>query len=91
MEIGSPVPRSVDVRTSAEPRSSVRSVTRESAAMMVSALSTASAAVLAPSEPHAEVATMAAAVSPTQAAVYLSFIESPPVAVIPVIPLWEGL
>ncbi len=86
MEIGSPVPRSVVVLTSAEPSSSVRSVARESAAMIVSALLTAvsaalsalSVAVLAPSEPHAVAATIAAAVSPTQAAVYVSFTSPHP-------------
>ncbi len=86
MAIGSPVPRSVVVLTSAEPSSSVRSVARESAAMMVSALLTAvSAAFSAPSEafsapsvPHAVAVIIAAAVSPTQAAVYLSFMSPHP-------------
>ncbi|CAL9449722.1 hypothetical protein SUDANB43_02404 [Streptomyces sp. enrichment culture] len=84
METGSPPAASsvVVVLTSAEPSSSVRSVARVRAAMIVSALSTAlsavSAAVFAPSEPHAVATTIAAAVNPTQAAVYFSFMSPHP-------------
>lgn len=78
MVTGAPVPRSVGIRTSAEPSRSVRSVARESAAMIVSALFTASAALLVPSAPQADVVTSAAAVNPAQAVVHLGFMSPHP-------------
>ncbi|GAB1335719.1 hypothetical protein ACE1SV_23090 [Streptomyces sp. E-15] len=72
-----PVPKSVDIRTSAEPSSSVRSVALASAAIAASALPTAFTAVLALSVPQPVAATSAAAVTATQAAV-CRFVMSPP-------------
>ncbi|MFJ3799097.1 hypothetical protein ACIPSJ_22765 [Streptomyces sp. NPDC090088] len=73
-----PVPTSVLILTSAEPSSSVRSVACESTAMILSALSTAEVAVFTPPEPHADTTTIAAAVNPTHAAVYFSFMSPHP-------------
>lgn len=78
MTTGAPAPNSVEVRTSADPSFSVRSVARVSVAMIVSALSTASAAPWTLLEPHADTATMAAAVNPTRAAPYPSFMSPHP-------------
>src|SRR3990170_1814995 len=82
MVIGTPLPRSVVSLTSADPRSSVLSVARVSAAMIRSALptalSTVSAVFFVVSALHAEVTTRAAAVNPTQAAVCRSFIVPTP-------------
>ncbi|MEU1592878.1 hypothetical protein ABZ468_08435 [Streptomyces sp. NPDC005708] len=58
----------VGILTWADPTFSVRSVARASAAMIMPALSTALAAVFAPSVPHADVTISAAAVTPAQAA-----------------------
>ncbi|MEU1591845.1 hypothetical protein ABZ468_03045 [Streptomyces sp. NPDC005708] len=69
---------SVVLPTWADPTSSVRSVARASAATVMSALSTALAAVFAPSVPHADVTISAATVTPAQAAVGRSLIRPTP-------------
>lgn len=78
MAMGAPPFIVVLIFTSADPSSSVRSAARESTALICSTLPTALAACSAvsfvASAPHPAVATNAAAVNPTQAAVCFCFI-----------------